>query len=153
MFYITIVNFVPTTAGLASSASAFAALSYAAVKAANLNLDDAEISKIARVGSGSASRSIYGGFALWQTGDHDTSIAKKLDINWPEFRIIVCLLNADTKTHSSSSAMKQSVENELVYSKWVNQSRIDLDNMIDALSLKDIDQVGSIAQSNSNPYA
>jgi len=70
---ITENNF-PSGAGIASSASAFAALALAGSKAAGLNLSEQELSRLARRGSGSASRSIPGGFVQWQvgTGDEDS---------------------------------------------------------------------------------
>jgi diphosphomevalonate decarboxylase len=67
---ITENNF-PSGAGIASSASAFAALALAGSKAAGLNLTEPELSRLARRGSGSASRSIPGGFVEWQMGTTD----------------------------------------------------------------------------------
>ncbi len=67
------VNNFPTGAGIASSASAFAALSLAASHAAGLNLTEKELSRLARTGSGSACRSVPGGFAEWQAGSDDLS--------------------------------------------------------------------------------
>ena len=61
-------NFVPTAAGLASSASAYAALAAACNEALDLELSTKELSKLARRGSGSACRSIFGGFAEWVKG-------------------------------------------------------------------------------------
>lgn len=61
-------NNFPAGAGIASSAAAFAALALSASKAAGLNLNEAELSRLARRGSGSASRSIPGGFVEWQMG-------------------------------------------------------------------------------------
>ena len=69
-------NNFPSGAGIASSASAFAALSLAASAAAGLDLPEDELSRLARTGSGSACRSIPGGFVEWQAGqDHATSYA------------------------------------------------------------------------------
>ena len=67
-------NNFPSGAGIASSASAFAALALAGSKAAGLNLGERELSRLARRGSGSAARSIPGGFVEWQagTGDEDS---------------------------------------------------------------------------------
>ncbi len=61
-------NNFPTGTGIASSASAFAALALAAAKAAGLDLNEAAISRLARRGSGSACRSIPGGFVEWTAG-------------------------------------------------------------------------------------
>ncbi len=67
-------NNFPTGAGIASSAAAFAALALAGSRAAGLELDEAALSRLARRGSGSASRSVPGGFVEWQmgTGDSDS---------------------------------------------------------------------------------
>ena len=65
---VTSENNFPTGAGIASSASAFAALALAASNAAGLSLSEADLSRLARRGSGSASRSIPGGFVEWQMG-------------------------------------------------------------------------------------
>ena len=67
---ITENNF-PSGAGIASSASAFAALALAGSKAANLEISEPELSRLARRGSGSASRSIPSGFVEWQMGEGD----------------------------------------------------------------------------------
>jgi diphosphomevalonate decarboxylase len=64
-------NNFPTGAGIASSASAFAALSLAASAAAGMALSETELSRLARRGSGSACRSIPGGFVEWQVGEND----------------------------------------------------------------------------------
>ena len=64
-------NNFPSGAGIASSASAFAALALAASKAAGLDLDEVALSRLARRGSGSASRSVPGGFVEWHAGYSD----------------------------------------------------------------------------------
>jgi diphosphomevalonate decarboxylase len=69
-------NNFPMGAGIASSASAFAALALAASAAAGLELDEPALSRLARTGSGSACRSIPGGFVEWQAGTtHEDSYA------------------------------------------------------------------------------
>jgi diphosphomevalonate decarboxylase len=64
-------NNFPSGTGIASSASAFAALALAGSKAAGLSLSEQELSRLARRGSGSASRSIPSGFVEWQAGTND----------------------------------------------------------------------------------
>lgn len=72
-------NDFPTQAGLASSASAFAALTLAAAAALGLNLSKRELSQFARLGSGSAARSIHGGFVYCYAGDsHETAYAEQI---------------------------------------------------------------------------
>ncbi|MFU8773406.1 MAG: diphosphomevalonate decarboxylase, partial [Anaerolineales bacterium] len=69
-------NNFPIGAGIASSASAFASLALAASSAAGLDLSEAQLSSLARTGSGSACRSLPGGFVEWQAGeDHHSSYA------------------------------------------------------------------------------
>ena len=100
---ITSLNYVPTAAGLASSASGLAALAGAASNALELNLSDAELSRLARRGSGSASRSIFGGFVEWEKGHSDvTSVAKPLDdANW-DIGMLFIILDSRQKAVSSS---------------------------------------------------
>jgi diphosphomevalonate decarboxylase len=64
-------NNFPTAAGIASSASAFAALALAATAAMGLQLSERDLSRLARLGSGSACRSVPGGFVEWQPGHDD----------------------------------------------------------------------------------
>ena len=72
-------NDFPTQAGLASSASAFAAIALAAADALDLQFSRESLSKIARLGSGSAARSIHGGFVYCHQGDsHETSFAEQI---------------------------------------------------------------------------
>jgi diphosphomevalonate decarboxylase len=75
--HVESVNNFPMGAGIASSASSFAALTVAAVKAADADLTEAELTSIARLGSGSASRSVPSGFVIWHQGhNHETSYAE-----------------------------------------------------------------------------
>jgi len=72
-------NDFPTQAGLASSSSGFAALAIATVNALDIDFTKEEISKYARLGSGSAARSIHGGFVYWNKGNsHETSFAQQI---------------------------------------------------------------------------
>lgn len=97
-------NNFPTGAGIASSASAFAALALAATKAAGVAWNEAEISRLARLGSGSASRSIPSGFVEWQmgTGDSDSyAISIAPPEHWP-LADCVAIVSAGHKTTGST---------------------------------------------------
>lgn len=96
-------NNFPMGSGIASSASAFAALSLASAAAAGLNLDEAALSRLARRGSGSASRSVPGGYCQWQTGDDLTSIAVSVaPADFWDLRDIVVISSQEHKPVGSS---------------------------------------------------
>jgi diphosphomevalonate decarboxylase len=94
----------PTGAGLASSASAFAALTLAASQAAGLDLSGADLSRLARRGSGSACRSIFGGFVEWTAGlDEPSSYAAPLAPadHWPLIDLIAVVSTKEKGVGSS----------------------------------------------------
>lgn len=143
------INHVPSAAGLASSASAFAALAKASTL--HLNLKDEELSRLARMGSGSASRSVYGGFVEWQMGhDHESSLAVPLENSaWPEIRMIVCFVNEKKKSFSSSEAMKETVDKSAYYPAWVKQSKKDIQKAKEYILKQDIVSLGKLVQENA----
>ncbi len=98
-------NNFPTGAGIASSASGFAALSLAASRAAGLELDEASLSRLARRASGSACRSIPGGFVEWQAGvDESSSFAFSLapETHW-NLADCVAVISLEHKATSSAA--------------------------------------------------
>ena len=99
------VNNFPSSSGLASSSSAFAVLSVAAAKAAGLSLDSRELSVVARKGSGSACRSIYGGFVEWKTEENSDngSFSKQIlsTESWQQFRVVVFIVADKEETEAS----------------------------------------------------
>lgn len=108
-------NNFPTASGLASSASGFAALAGAAARAAGLRPDAAALSRLARFGSGSACRSIFGGFVEWRAGHRpDGRDCRAFPLfppdHWPELVDLVCVVRgAPVKTVRSAVAMQASV--------------------------------------------
>lgn len=97
-------NSFPKGSGLASSASGFAALTLAAASALNLNLSEKELTTVARLGSGSASRSIPGGFVKWEKGtNHKNSYAYSIHPKnyWGINIIAVVLSNFEKNTGST----------------------------------------------------
>ncbi|MGW3414776.1 diphosphomevalonate decarboxylase [Streptomyces sp. NPDC000888] len=150
-------NTVPTGAGLASSASGFAALAVAAAAAYGLGDDATALSRLARRGSGSASRSLFGGFALWHAG-YSTGTAAQADLSsyaepvpWAGLdpALVVAVLDAGPKAVSSRAAMRRTVDTSPLYEPWARSSRDDLSDMVAALRRGDLDAVGEVAERNA----
>ncbi|MBB1079169.1 diphosphomevalonate decarboxylase [Limosilactobacillus sp. STM2_1] len=148
---VTSINNVPTAAGLASSASAFAALAGAASTAAGLHLSRRELSRLARRGSGSATRSIYGGLVEWQKGTDDaSSFAKPIDedVDFP-IEMLAVLINTKKKKISSRSGMQLSVSTSPYYKAWQEVVAHDMVAIKRAIKEKDINKIGHIAEENA----
>jgi diphosphomevalonate decarboxylase len=96
-------NNFPTGAGIASSASAFAALSLAAAAAAGLALDEAGLSRLARSGSGSACRSVPGGFVEWLPGESDVD-SYAVSIAPPEHWDVVDCIAVVSEAHKPTGS-------------------------------------------------
>ncbi len=142
-FRIISKNNFPTGAGLASSASGFAALATAVNEALNLNLDEKELSVLARRGSGSASRSIPGGFVEW----HKDSYAEQF-ADWPEFRMIVCITDKEEKKVKSRQGMQETVNTSPYYDCWLKTIEEDIQKIKKAILEKDFTTTGEIAEQN-----
>ncbi|MEU6009346.1 diphosphomevalonate decarboxylase [Streptomyces sp. NPDC047453] len=148
-------NSVPTGAGLASSASGFAALALASAAAYGLDLDPTALSRLARRGSASASRSLFGGFAICHAG-RGTGAAADLGsyaepVSVPDFdpALVIALVDAGPKAVSSRAAMRRTVETSPLYRSWATSSEADLSQMRAALQRGDLDAVGEIAERNA----
>lgn len=144
------INHVPTAAGLASSASGLAALAGAASLAAGLELSEIELSRLARRGSGSASRSIYGGFAEWQQGSNDLdSYAVPVDeADW-DVGMIFIIVDDKRKDISSTEGMRRVVESSPYYEGWVQSTAEDLKEIKDAIAERNFVRMGEIAESSA----
>ena len=141
-------NNFPTAAGLASSASGYAALATALNQLYQLNLNKPDLSKLTRLGSGSASRSLFDKFAVWQTGDNETSQAYHLASNL-DIEMIIVIIDEKKKSFSSRDMMKKTVEQSRYYQAFVKQSKNDFKAIIKAIADLDIDLVGQIAERNA----
>lgn len=143
-------NHVPTAAGLASSASAYAALALAASRAAGLLLDDRALSRLARRGSGSASRSIYGGLAIWHRGtDDESSFAEALPPTTLPLRMVVALIDTGEKAVSSRTLMANTVETSPYYPAWVDHNEAAAAAMVSALTANDFAAIGHLTEQSS----
>lgn len=148
-------NAGPTGAGLASSASGFAALATAAAAAYDLGYDGRALSRLARRGSGSASRSIFGGFVVWHAGDGDgeagdlSSFAEPIGGDELDPALVVAVVAAGAKSVSSRDAMRQTTATSPLYRPWAESSVADLAEMRAAVARGDLPAIGEIAERNA----
>jgi diphosphomevalonate decarboxylase len=144
----------PAGAGLASSAAAFAALAVAARAAFGLERDVVSASRLARLGSGSASRSIQGGFCRWRRGeraDGEDSFAEQThdERHWPDLRLLVAVVSRDEKEVSSRDGMKATVETSPYYASWISQAERDVPEAIRLVQARDLEALGALAERNA----
>lgn len=146
------VNEIPTGAGLASSASGFAALTLAAADAYGLEQTPEEASALARRGSGSACRSIFGGLVEWLPGDDEdelTSHAVELPDSGLELALVVAVLSPGRKKIDSREAMRNTVETSPYFPAWVETVPGEIEQMKQAIAAADFTAVGELAESNA----
>jgi diphosphomevalonate decarboxylase len=138
----------PLAAGLASSASSFAALVVAAAAAGGLNRTTAELASLAGRASGSAARSLYGGFVELRNSAEGIEVESILDGDaWP-FRVVAAITEPGAKPVGSGEAMEISRETSPFYSRWVEEQPMDLATARDAIAVRDFGKLASIAEHN-----
>ncbi|MDN5820957.1 MAG: diphosphomevalonate decarboxylase [Brachybacterium sp.] len=140
-------NEAPTGAGLASSASGFAALAVAAATAYGLDLDRADLSRLARRGSGSATRSLVDGLSIWHAGDDAASFAEPID--GPAMSMVIVTVDAAEKAVSSREAMRRTAATSPYYAGWVDSTAHSLREMTAACRAGDFTRVGEITELNA----
>ncbi len=147
-------NDFPTASGLASSASGFAALALAASRAAGLELDARGLSILARRGSGSAARSILGGFVRMHAGSRDDgSDAFATPIESPladRVRMVIAIVGGGApKTHGSRDAMDHTAATSPFYASWIALVPRDLEAAEAAIARGDVQALGELAEANA----
>ena len=143
-------NHVPTAAGLASSSSAYAALALALTKFYDLDFDYQTISSYARRGSGSATRSLFGGFVEWEQGfDHQSSHAIQVNDAKFDIGLLICLINKNKKRIPSRQGMEHTVQTSTFYKQWIKSAASDLQKMKQAIKKQDVVKIGQIAEHNA----
>ncbi|XP_047105128.1 diphosphomevalonate decarboxylase-like isoform X1 [Schistocerca piceifrons] len=148
-------NNFPTAAGLASSAAGYACLVYALSRIYEI---DGDISAIARQGSGSACRSVLGGFVQWNKGDQDDgsdSLATQLAPanHWPEMRILILVVHEKHKKISSKIGMEQSVKtSELLKYRVSHCIPQRIQDIKQAILNKDFERFSEITMKDSNQF-
>ncbi|MEJ2209809.1 MAG: diphosphomevalonate decarboxylase [Anaerolineae bacterium] len=142
-------NDFPAGTGLASSASAFAALSLAASQAAELTLDQVALSRLARRASGSACRSVVGGFALWEGDDDETSFARQVaPPSFWDLRDLVAVVGREHKGVGSQQG------HALAASSPLHAARLEsvpglLARARDAVQARDLASLGPVAEADA----
>jgi diphosphomevalonate decarboxylase len=145
-------NNFPTGAGLASSASGFAALVGAAAAALGGDWAPRELSILARQGSGSAARSIFGGFVDMHRGsaaDGSDSYAEPLadSRHWP-LTVIVAITARGEKAVGSGEGMTRSAESSPYYRAWVDSHPADMAAARRAIAARDFAALAEVAESS-----
>ncbi len=151
-FQVDTRNTVPTAAGVASSASGFAALVRALDGLFHWNLPARSLSMLARLGSGSACRSIFDGFVEWQAGQADDGLdswAVPLPGRWPGLRIGLVVVSSAPKPVGSREAMEHTVRSSPLYAAWPATVARDLAELHAALAARDLEHLGRTAEGNA----
>jgi diphosphomevalonate decarboxylase len=138
----------PIAAGLASSASSFAALVVAASAAGGGGRTTDELARLAGQASGSAARSLYGGFVELRNDGDGIAVRTILDGEaWP-MRVIAAVTSTAPKPVSSGDAMEASRKTSPFYSRWIEEQDMDLSTARDAITVRDFGKLASIAEHN-----
>lgn len=143
---------IPVAAGLASSACGFASLTLALNDLFNWQLSLNYLSILARLGSGSASRSLWAGFVEWQAGvqsDGMDSFSQPYMITWPELRVGILPISFAEKLYSSRDAMQRTVATSVLYENWTKKVVQDMALLKQAIELKNFSLLGGTAESNA----
>lgn len=114
-----------------------------------MNLDNRELSIFSRQGSGSATRSIYGGFVEWQKGvsEKDSYAIPFDDANW-DIGMVIVLVNREQKRVSSREGMKRTIETSPFYKSWPESAEKDLEEIKIAIKNRNFKKMGEITESN-----
>lgn len=146
-------NNFPTGAGLASSASGFAALVTACDQAWSLGQDPSRLSELARIGSGSAARSIFGGFVEMHRGgrtDGCDAIAQPLldGDAWP-LQVVIAISDRSRKPVGSTEGMQRTAETSPFYRGWVEHQPADLELARQAIAARDFDALTAVSEASA----
>ena len=138
----------PIAAGLASSASAFAALTVAANRAFDSGYDTETLARLAGRSSGSAARSLFGGFVELANQGEQIDVRELLAADqWPLI-VVIAVTDTGPKPVSSGEAMEISRKTSPFYERWVEQQTADLEEARAAIASRDFAKLGSVAEHN-----
>ncbi|ORY31405.1 putative diphosphomevalonate decarboxylase [Naematelia encephala] len=150
-------NNFPTAAGLASSASGLAALVSSLSTLYALPQSASELSRIARQGSGSACRSLFGGFVAWREGtspDGSDSLAEQVEpaSHWPEMQALICVVSDAKKGTSSTSGMQRTVATSPLLSARLAGVPARMKAMESAITSRDFPAFAELTMADSNQF-
>lgn len=144
------ISSVPFASGLASSASFFAATACVLNRALDLNLDVKAQSMLARLGSGSAARSLYSNFAGLHGGfglNHDEAFAFPLEVHQDlDLAMVIVVVDTHKKAISSTEAMNATKNTSPFFSAFLSSSKNDHDDAILALKTGSFTRLGEIME-------
>ena len=141
-------NSFPTGAGVASSASGFAALAAAAASAYGIAQNGRELSRLARRGSGSACRSVFGGFVEWMagTGDEDSYSEQLAPAeHWPDLRDLIAVVSSSPKDVASEKGHALAATSPLYGARLATIDAL-LIRVRDAIASRDLHALGPIVE-------
>lgn len=151
-FIVDIQMNIPVAAGLASSACGFASLVCALNDLYQWALPPKQLSILARLGSGSAARSLWDGFVEWHAGiqpDGLDSFAEPIDAEWPSLCVGILTLDANEKPIPSRDAMLQTVNSSALYGLWPKKVAQDLVMLKRAIEQNNFALLAGTAESNA----
>lgn len=149
---ITIKMNIPVAAGLASSACGFASIVLALKTLFAWQLKQRDLSILARLGSGSACRSLSLGFVEWQAGvqeDGMDSYGEALPVEWPGLCLGILAISDQQKAISSREAMQRTVDTSVLYSAWPKKMAQDMAIVKQALRVRNLSLLAGTAESNA----
>ncbi len=146
-FEVDTANNFPTGAGLASSASGFAALTLAADALLELELTPVQLSQLARTGSGSAARSIYGGFVEIQPGEDPAAYQIADAPHWP-LDVVVAITSEAEKPVGSTEAMQRTASTSPYYQAWCDSHDEDMKAAKAAVEQRDFERLADVAEAS-----
>ena len=134
-------NNFPGAAGLASSASLFAALARGCAELAGRETSREHLSALARVGSASAARALWGGFSTLEAGA-DCADAAFPEDHWPELRLLVAVTSRQRKPLPSRDAMLHVAATSPYYPAWLASAEATFQAALEAVRTRDLERLG-----------
>ncbi len=150
---VTSVNRFPSSSGLASSASGFAALAAAAARAYGLPRTDAELSALARRGSASAARSVFGGFVELPAGEPgDASLAAHPlhGPDWWDVRVVIAMVTRAPKDVASRDGMRRTTKTSPYWAAWLDCAPRYAREVREAVARRDLQATGEAMEASTS---